>query len=202
MYTHTHRHTHRGYFLLSCCFIVFADPISLLSRCDFSQRSYSHGSPADLRSSTALTETMQHNHAFSLGGRNNVSSWSIWVISSVWMEWLRRGFAGLWFWPLLEGLTQVYEVRCNSFIFLNTHSKHTCTQSAIYSHYAATETKALPECRLVAYSFIFDHYFKWSYTFWMFFAFCISKKVHRCVRNFSTTWNYFYSIQSKKILVI
>lgn len=65
------------------------------------------------------------------------------------MEWLRRGFAGLWFWPLLGGLTQVYEVRCNSFIFLNTRR-----------HYAATETKALPECKLVAYSFILDHYFK------------------------------------------
>lgn len=47
------------------------------------------------------------------------------------------------------GLTQVYEVRCNSFIFLNTHI-----------HYAATETKALPECKLVVYSFILDHYFK------------------------------------------
>lgn len=58
------------------------------------------------------------------------------------------------------GLTQVYEVRCNSFIFLNTHSKHSCTQFAIYLHYAATETKGLPECKLVAYSFIFDHYFK------------------------------------------
>lgn len=122
----TYTHTHRGYFLWSCCFIVFADPISLPLRCDFSQCSPSHGSPGDLHSNTALTETMQHNDAFSLGVRNNASSWSTRVISNVWMEslcrdWRSTGCAGLWFWPLLVGLIQVCEVRSDSFIFLNTH---------------------------------------------------------------------------------
>lgn len=56
--THTHTHPLRcghvvpcfpGHFLWSCCFIVFADPISLPLWCDFSfccpDQSYSHGSP-------------------------------------------------------------------------------------------------------------------------------------------------------------
>lgn len=65
------------------------------------------------------------------------------------------GSAGLWFWPLLVGLTHVCEVRCDSFIFLNTYSKYTRTQSPFYPHYAATQTKALPERKAVTYSFIF-----------------------------------------------
>lgn len=65
---------------------------------------------------TTTTATTWHNNAFTWGMGNNVSSWSIWAISNIWIMLLRRnwgrpGSAGLqrrWF----LGEVPVCEPRC------------------------------------------------------------------------------------------